>query len=114
MQLIYRLKRCVGPSEEGNIDVEDLIDILHSRRRRRVINHMSQANEPVSVQDVSRVLSDREGSDRQTVYISLYQNHIPKLDRYDVIDYDDEAAELSRGENMAVVADVLSCIESRV
>mgnify|MGYP006286632347 CR=1 FL=1 len=44
--------------------------------------------EQVAAWEQETTVDDLRSDERQRVYISLYQSHLPKLDNHDIIDYD--------------------------
>jgi hypothetical protein len=80
-----------GPS----IDPGEIHDILRNDRRRRVIKQLQSQLEPVSLRDLSERIAASEAGEspaprnvRESVYNSLHQTHLPKLDDMGIIDYD--------------------------
>lgn len=83
------------------ISKDDVFHLLQTRRRRAVLRyllaHSDQA--PFQMHDLAEVVAAWEhettveqlGSDEcKRVYIPFYQNHLPKLDTYGVINYNQE------------------------
>jgi len=75
-----------------------------------VLEQLGDADAPVTARELSEAIAAREaGSDppprdvRRSVYISLQQTHLPKLDDLDVVDYDDATREVRPGDNAAEV-----------
>jgi len=97
--------------EQGaSIGEADIHDVLRNDRRRMVLEQLGDAETPVSARELSEAIAAREsGSDppprdvRRSVYISLQQTHLPKLDDLDVVDYDDATREVRPGDNAAEV-----------
>ena len=80
---------------DDSLERTDIHDILRNNRRRRVIESLREHDEPLSVRDLSELLATAEtGEDpaprnvRQSVYVSLHQTHLPKLEELGVVDYD--------------------------
>lgn len=76
---------------------DDAFDVLSNARRRRVLIHLFEADEPATLAGLSRSVAAWEngvGEDvitsrqRKRVYTALRQSHLPKMDRAGVIDYD--------------------------
>jgi len=96
--------------QEASIGETDIHDVLRNDRRRMVLEQLGEADAPVSTRELSEAIAAREsGSDppprdvRRSVYISLQQTHLPKLDGLDIVDYDDAAREVRPGDNAAEV-----------
>jgi hypothetical protein len=93
------------PDEGGNGDgdADDRLkeatihDVLRNTRRRLTLDCLQEASDgTMSVRELSeRIATLETGEDppprnkRQSVYVSLHQTHLPKLDRLDVVTYDD-------------------------
>jgi len=95
---------------QSGIGEADIHDVLRNDRRRMVLEHLGDAEGAVSARDLSEAIAAREaGSDppprdvRRSVYISLQQTHLPKLDDLDVVDYDDAERAVRPGDNAAAV-----------
>ncbi len=81
--------------QDGRIDPAEIHDILRNDRRRKVLKYLKQRLEPVSLRALSEQIAEWEASEspaprnlRQSVYNSLHQTHLPKLDAADIVDYD--------------------------
>ena len=81
----------------GPLSPDDRFHVLQTSRRRDAMRYLDQASEPVEVRELAEWVASREhgtdvealdSSQRQRVYISLYQTHLPKLDEYAIVDYD--------------------------
>lgn len=77
------------------IEPRDVHDILRNERRRKAIEHLKTKLEPVSLRDLSERIAEMESGEspaprklRESVYNSLHQTHLPKLDDYDIVEYD--------------------------
>ena len=82
-----------------DISKDELFRILSSSRRRYIIYFLHRAGEAVSLGDLAtriaaeendRSIDDVTDSERQRVYISLYQTHLPKLEEAGIISYDED------------------------
>jgi len=99
-------------STDDDLSPDDIFDLLSNPRRRYVLYQLAEASTPISVELLARQIASREeGIDpgavtedqQRRVYISLYQTHLPKLDRKGAIEYDQDerTAELTaRGERL--------------
>ena len=95
MSVIDRLEAIVStpiPLEDPaaqdsfNIDIDTALSLLANERRRMTIRYAIERAEGVfDLNDVARYIATHEngpdytGSERKTVYISLYQTHVDKL-----------------------------------
>ncbi|MFB6136329.1 MAG: ArsR family transcriptional regulator [Halobacteriaceae archaeon] len=96
--------------DEGGLTRDQIHHLLSNRRRRLVISALVDAEEPLDLRDLSeRIAGDEAGERppprdvRHTVYVSLQQTHLPKLDGLDVVEYDDQSKAVTLG---AAVSDV--------
>ncbi|MFC4543120.1 hypothetical protein ACFO5R_14415 [Halosolutus amylolyticus] len=89
------------PTESGTeaslLSPDDVFHILQTFRRRETIRYLLDADGPVKMGDLADHVAAREhettvaeltSTQRQRVYVPLYQSHLPKLDRAGVIEYD--------------------------
>lgn len=83
--------------EQSELEPDDIYHILQTSRRRHVLRHLRRAGEPMTLRDLAERIAAREhettvenltSDQRQRVYISLYQSHLPKLDTRGIVDYD--------------------------
>jgi hypothetical protein len=84
---------------------EDVIfDIVSNRRRRFVLKHLQNEEDPAQLTDIATALAAAETSTapeevdkqaRKRAYVSLYQTHIPRLAEEEVVAYDEETGEVS-------------------
>lgn len=80
------------------ISKDDAFHILQNPRRRAVLRYfleseedrfvMGDIAEEVAAWEHDTTVSQLDSDQRQRVYISLYQSHLPKLDDHGVIEYD--------------------------
>jgi hypothetical protein len=77
------------------IDPAEVHDILRNDRRRRVLEQLQRRFAPLSLRELSERIAERETGEsppprnvRESVYNSLHQTHLPKLDDLDVVAYD--------------------------
>lgn len=76
----------------------EIHDILRNDRRRHVINVLKEQDTAVSLQELADEVAIRETDEtpppegtRDSVYVSLHQTHLPKLDDAGVVNYDTDA-----------------------
>ncbi len=72
----------------------DIHDVLRNERRTRVLEHLHGRNQPIPLRELSERLAALEtGEDppprniRESVYNSLHQTHLPKLDEMGIVSY---------------------------
>lgn len=84
------------PDATPELPPDDVFHILQTNRRRDVISYLLDEDEPVKMGHLAEVIAAKEhgttvaqltSTQRQRVYIPLYQTHLPKLDEKGVIDY---------------------------
>lgn len=88
----------------------DIHDVLRNDRRRMVIERLGDADEPMTTRQLSEAIAAREAGEsppprnvRQSVYISLQQTHLPKLEELDIVEYDENSKEVRPAENASSV-----------
>jgi hypothetical protein len=73
----------------------DIHDLLRNDRRRQTIKCLQERGREVMLRDLAEEIAELETGEsppprniRDSVYISLHQNHLPKLDDAGVVEYD--------------------------
>lgn len=73
----------------------EIHDVLRNDRRREVLAMLQDREGEVSIRELAeRIAAIESGEDppprnlRQSVYVSLHQTHLPKLDDLAIVDYD--------------------------
>lgn len=91
----------------------ELFDVLGNRRRRFILCYLVLEKEAVECRELAEKIAAWEDDTSedgvpttkyQSVYNSLYQSHLPKLDSMEFVDYD-------RSENLVAPSDQLPEIE---
>lgn len=90
---------------DATLDNDELFHLLQSERRRRTIRYLLAADaETIVMRDVAEAVAAEENdttvallgsADRQRVYITLYQSHLPQLADAGVITYDQDRGEIT-------------------
>ena len=86
------------PAETIRIPKDDAFHILQTKRRRAIIRYilacdnqdkfrMRDMVEEIAAWEHDTTVAGLTSQQRQRVYIALYQNHLPKLDEHDIIEY---------------------------
>ncbi|MFW5958701.1 MAG: DUF7344 domain-containing protein [Natronomonas sp.] len=80
-----------------DLEIGEIFELLKNERRRRVIEYLkTQEDSTTSLSTLAKHIAALENdvdqaqvssAQRKRTYISLYQNHLPKLDDYGVIEY---------------------------
>ncbi|SFR88951.1 hypothetical protein SAMN05216559_0556 [Halomicrobium zhouii] len=106
-----RIETAAGPSHgDAGLSEERLFDLLGNERRRSCLQCLASVGGTTTVQelatDVATRVSDEETSPddiRDSVYISLCQNHLPKLADAGVVGYDSTEKTVGPGPAFPVV-----------
>ena len=90
--------------ETTSLEEDTVFDLLGNERRRASLSHLLTSDEKTPVNELARSVAGEvtdgstESEDLEhSVYISLCQSHLPKLDRADVIEYDSDVKTVRRG-----------------
>lgn len=84
-----------GPSAE--LTTDELFHTLQSERRRLALGYLLDREAPADVETLARSVAAAEQDTTSTAlsdeahqrtYLDLYQSHLPKLDRLDLVDYE--------------------------
>ncbi|WP_435346392.1 DUF7344 domain-containing protein [Haloarchaeobius sp. HRN-SO-5] len=87
----------MSESEGEELSQDVVFDILSNSRRRFILSHLQQQDEPVGLMELANRIAAWENdttvdqlTDKQSkrVYVSVYQTHVPKLESTGLIDYD--------------------------
>lgn len=102
----------VDTSASTELDEDQIYHLLQNERRRNVLRYLHDTEGTVSMRDIAEQVAAWENastvqaitsSERQRVYIPLYQSHLPKLDEEGVIEYDQSRGAVTKTD----AADVL-------
>lgn len=96
-----------NPSEiQSGLSKDAIFSLLSVERRRRVLTYLADHGDETTLNDLAEHIAAVENNteiyllssqQRKRVYISLYQDHLPKLADADVIDYDQSRGTVKRG-----------------
>lgn len=88
-------------STDETLEAGQIHDILRNDRRRLAIKCLQENDGLLSVRDLSEDVATRETGEqpaprdkRRSVYVSLHQTHLPKLDDLDIVEYDTDEKEV--------------------
>lgn len=104
-----RLRTALSDSAPPNSTV---FEVLQKRRRRYAFHYLRQQGEEVSIGDLSDHVAAWESgtsvegvdlSARQRVYVSLLQNHLPKMDEEDMVTFDPDSGTVALTNNAAAL-----------
>jgi hypothetical protein len=83
-----------SPEDGPGLSEEQIFTLLSMQRRRELLRALDRWGGEATVGDLTNELASGEhggtadGQERKTVYVSLYQTHIPRLVEAGVLEYD--------------------------
>ncbi|MCO8247104.1 MULTISPECIES: hypothetical protein [unclassified Haladaptatus] len=95
---------------------DQIYHLLQNERRRYVLRYLHGSNGQESMRDIAEQVAAWENdstvqaitsSERQRVYIPLYQSHLPKLDEEGIIEYDQSRGTVEKTDMADVLYDYL-------
>lgn len=111
----------ISSDEPEALSPDDIFHILQTNRRRDAISYLLDREGPVKMSDIAEHVSAKEhettvreltSTQRQRVYIPLYQSHLPKLDEKGVIDYNKPRGIVRPTERIEMFRPYLEAAES--
>lgn len=79
----------------GGLPETEIHDLLRNERRQQVIKHLQDTVGKTTLRDLAEAIAEHETGEsppprnvRNSVYNSLHQTHLPKLDGRGIIEYD--------------------------
>ncbi|MFC4405379.1 DUF7344 domain-containing protein [Haloarchaeobius iranensis] len=100
---------------------ETIYEILANSRRRETIRHLTveSTGEAMTLHELSQEIAARETGEsppprpaRESVYNSLHQTHLPKLEELGVVDYDRDAREVNPSDHARDVDKYMEVVTS--
>ncbi len=100
-------------TDRDRLSRNDAFHVLSNRRRRYALHYLHQCDGSVALRDLAEqvaawendtTLAEVESSERKSVYISLHQSHLPKMDEVGVVTYDKDGNVVSLTENASQLA----------
>lgn len=92
----------------------EVYDILRNDRRRAVIQHLQSIDGAMTVGDLADVIAESEAGEsppprnvRQSVYVSLHQTHLPRLDDAAIVAFDSVQNEVELLDGVSAVSGYL-------
>ena len=89
----------------------EIHDVLRNDRRRLVLERLTGDDSTQSVSELAEYIAAIESGEdppprnvRQSVYVSLHQTHLPKLDELGIVTYEADSKEVTRAANADEVA----------
>lgn len=98
---------CARQPCDRELSRDDIFDILRNSRRRAVINHLRTEKSTMTLNELAEQIAgdendigveDLSSQQRKRVYVSLHQNHLPKMDDMGVVDYDRDRGTIALGD----------------
>ncbi|MFC4549950.1 MULTISPECIES: DUF7344 domain-containing protein [Halorussus] len=109
--------RDTNPDGTGELEPSQIHNVLRNDRRRHVLKHLRDVDGVLSVDALAEHIATIETDEsppprdvRKSVYVSLHQTHLPKLDDLGIVDYDQRQQELElrdRAEEVEVYMEVV-------
>lgn len=91
-------------TETTTLEEDTVFDLLGNERRRACLKRLLTIEDEIPVDQLARAVAETiadastQPKDlQQSVYISLCQSHLPKLDRAAIIEYDSDHKTVGRG-----------------
>ena len=94
------------PTEPPSLSYDDCFDLLSNHRRRYALHYLQQCGQEVALGELTdQVAAWENGVDvdavspaqRKRVYTSLQQVHLPRMDDFDVVEFDDRKGRVRMG-----------------
>lgn len=99
--------------------LDTVMDILSNSRRRAVVRTLEGRDESMALSELAELLAKGENgteqidsSERKRVYIALHQCHLPRMDEYNVLDYNKDRKTLEIDEGFDDVSRTLKKVDS--
>lgn len=91
-------------TEPPTVELDDVFEIIGTRRRRAAIEYLREHGD-ASFDDLVEHVAVDDDQGEQTVRISLYQSHVPKLEDYGVVECDGRGSNgwVRKGRNFSAV-----------
>lgn len=100
-----------------SLERADIHDVLSNDRRYQVLDILSD-EEPRDLRSLANEIAAAESGEspaprkvRQSVYVTLHQNHLPKLDSLDIVQYDDTSKMVALGDRADEIDVYLEVVE---
>lgn len=99
------------------LEASQIHDILRNDRRRLAIKCLRENGGMLTVRDLSEDVATRETGEapaprdkRRSVYVSLHQTHLPKLDDLGIVSYDTDSKEVRLRDRAAEITTYMEVI----
>jgi hypothetical protein len=124
-QHVARLTQTDSKSSPDSVDIsaDTVCTLLGNDRRRATLKHLAtfENEAETTLGELARWLASQEydiapeqvsQDQRKSVYISLRQNHFPKLAQTDLLEWDTRSGDISPGPSVATIAALIELIEA--
>lgn len=110
------VERAVAAHGGRDVSVDTVFELLSNRRRRTLLAVLARHGYSLTLADLADEVAAREHDapvsdvpeeDVLVIYLTLYHQHVPKLESADVVRYEQDRDLVARGENAPVVERVL-------
>lgn len=101
-------------TETENLTKDEVFEVLSSSRRRQMLYNLHRRGGEADLRDLARDTATAENIDPVTddvikrLYISLYQTHVPKLEKSGLVRYDSDDKTVSLTDRVTDIAHVLN------
>ncbi|MFB1066479.1 hypothetical protein [Natrinema sp. H-ect4] len=111
MSLFKRLRGSDDPVS-CELTIDEGLHLFSNKRRRLVVELVDNLGpmEIGALADAIATITDRK---RKTVYVPLFQTHLPKLDEHDVIELGERKHHVEPGEHFDASVDFLEDVQKR-
>lgn len=106
--------------EKPTLEEGEIHDILRNDRRREVIEFLFEHDRRTTIRELSEHIAAIESGEdppprnvRQSVYVSLHQTHLPKLEGLGVVDYDTDSKDIELHDQAELVATYMGQTDGR-
>ncbi|QAU14043.1 hypothetical protein EKH57_15770 [Halorubrum sp. BOL3-1] len=111
-QVLTDTEKALGTnsSDDTELSREAVFEMLSSRRRRYTLHYLFQRGELVTIRELSEQLAawenhiDRQAvtpKQRKRVYTALHQTHLPRMDRFGVVEFDRDRGTIAMTDHVA-------------
>lgn len=98
------------PESSLSLEQKEIHDVLRNERRQEVLKQLKENVGSITLRGLSEAIAESETGEsppprkvRRSVYNSLHQTHLPKMDSLDVVDYDRDRKVVSMESNIRQV-----------
>jgi hypothetical protein len=94
----------------ADLDEREIHDVLRNDRRRLALEALRERGGQATVRELSEQIASQETGEappprdtRQSVYVSLHQTHLPKLDTLSIVEYKPDEKDVTLTERIQAV-----------